>query len=369
MLTLTVNLAETNDLPGTIRWAIAQSYKNPVTIKFSPDIDSIDFSDIYVEDKDSLELRTLYITEKCKGLDIIGPITLKGVSLHLSGIKSSVNVENLRMRVGDRNYGESVNVDCLYAENCDDINFKKCSFAYSIDESVSIERCENVEFDRCIFGPPLHVPKTADGKFIHKEGEKGSHGYGIRSCSNLRITRSLLADFSKRNPQVNNGNAKDEIFDILVKNCVIYNYGEGFVFNYKDTGKTARINVDFQHNVFIPGARTSPDSLEFNIESGDVQFVLDRYKTNRIAHREQFRLLVENSEGKEIVKIDNGRGNTVDMIGMMKKEQVGCMPADNVDLQVLQRAVYAFYYPEKYDNLDPENFYKNWPESGWINNL
>lgn len=369
MRVVTVTSAENSYREGTIRWALQQSTKEPVIILFSHDL-TIDFSNIYYEsgDNSARRDRTLRLNEDCQGLEMIGPVTFIGITFDLERIDSPVRFENIRIRTVNRNYGKGVNIDCLYAEKCKELEFKKCSFSHSNDESVSLNKCEKVDFDRCVFGPPLHIPLTKSGEFVHKEGDKGSHGYLFRagSCKEISMTRCVLTDAKKRVPQINNeGIKEDQHCNFFMRNCVVYNYGAGFTYNGKpDEGEeNSTMTAMIQNNLFIPGPRTDRDSVrEIDLESsGETKFHLKDVETNKVLYK-NIRIRVDDN----IQEIESGAGPTFDITELLSG-RVGAMPNDLQDTNTCQQILQAINVEKPYDNLDSKNYYKNWNRSGWIN--
>jgi hypothetical protein len=360
-----------NSSHGTIRWALAQSEKEAVRITFNIPNNTIDFSDVYYEagDQDAKRVHHLEIEEESEGVEIIGPITFRSITFELTRVAEPVLFENVRIRVGTAGYGPNINTDCVFAEKCDELTFRKCSFSYSNDECLSFNKCGEIYFDRCIFGPPLHIPMI-NGEYMHKEGSKGSHGYLFRSsvCDNIEIRRCILTDASRRNPQINNeGIKKGKRYEMLVKNSLIFNYKEGFTYNSKpdQDEEDSRITVDLDYNYFIPGPRTAENSQEINLEeSKDTEFRVKNIETNKIAHRAKF--TVRNKD--DVYQVDSGEGPTNRYEYMLEKGFYGCQPNDDVDREVTRRIRETLNNAPVYDNLDEKNFHKRWPESDWINN-
>jgi hypothetical protein len=369
MLEVNVSSTAYDESDGSIRWAIKHSYKQPVKITFS--VEEIDFSDVFYEsgDQTAKNIRRIKIEEGCEGIEMIGPVTFKGVSFQFTRVDTPVVFQNIRIRVGSKGYGTGINTDCVYAEKCDDLTFNRCSFSYSNDEAISLDKCGDVDFNLCIFGPPLHVP-TVDGEFIHKEGFKGSHGYLFRcsACKDIEIRRCLFVDASRRNPQINNEGIKEgERYNMLIRNCLIYNYDEGFTYNGKPDQEEddSKITVNLENNLFIPGERTSLDSQEIDLEESKnkkSKFVLKGTETNRITHRDTFTVRDEDN----VYTVESGEGPVNRYRYLLEKGYYGCYPNDSIDSSVTKRLLHAIDYRPSYDNLSEKDFYKRWPESGWI---
>lgn len=342
--------------------------KEDVIVTFS--VPLIDFSD-------SDGGRHLKLTKGDHGIKLIGPVTLRGVQFWFERIEDPIVLENIRVRVGAKNLEKDNPMDALFAEKCDEIYLRHCTFSDSSDEIISLNYCDHVEITQCIIADPLHIP-TVDNKgeeFIHSEGKQGSHGYGLRSSAikNLVINETIFGNLKKRSPQCNNKNVReDTIYRFNGTNNVIYNYGDhGFVYNNKEKEEEegAKYIVDFHHNLFVPGPRTlktrgdSTKAKEFDCEQPDsgMKFQLKNIGTNQI---HGYLKLYCHYNGEDF-HVDSGSGPTLDRLSIL--DNAGCHPHDQQDQDLVASVKTALVVSHEYDNLEQETVHLAWPASGWKN--
>lgn len=319
--------------------------------------------------------KKLKLEKGAKGISLHGPVVLQGVQLWLERQSENIFVHNVAIHVGAEHLSEGDAMDALYLEKCDNAKFVNCTFSGSSDEVVSLNYNDNVIFERCFIGDPLHSPTVENnGKdFVHKEGEKGSHGYGVRSSANrnLLFTECVFANCIRRSPQCNNQRVRDNTTYLMrVTNCIIYNYGKhAFTYNNKekDEEKGAKMYVEFYNNLFIPGPRTrkSPNddaAIEFDCERPEkMKFRVFGIKTNAIRNYDKLCL----RWGDKYFWIDAGSGPTIHAQGII--QNVGCSKNLLQVINTLTSVLNALNGPHIYDNLDEDNFRKLWPASGWKN--
>lgn len=113
--------------------------------------------------KDVIELDSPLIIKNKTNIKVIGPGTIKGNVVYVENCKNVV-FHHVRFRLGN----EAGPVDCATMVNCIDSGFERCSFAYSVDELVSLINCKNCWISESILAFPLH-------NSVHP---KGSHGLG-----------------------------------------------------------------------------------------------------------------------------------------------------------------------------------------------
>lgn len=321
-----------------------------VVIEFAPYLNELVFNPVQV-----IEVK------KRKDITINGPITLRGVSLRILKC-SNIILENVRVRVGTAGVEKGSNLDGVYAKSCSGVVFNKCTISHSIDELMSFDDCDLVHIDRCIIGPPLHMPRDEDGNLIHKDKEP--HGYGIRSsaCTSLKITRSLFEGCSKRNPQCNNEGVKNgTTYSLLLKNCIIHNYGTGLVFNSKKNDDSYKYIITIDHNLFVPSYRTKPNTYEIEIE-GDEEYTSVRNEdTTKVMHAPLFGFKREDSIKHK--KCGSGLEFTPESLLPI----MGAQPHDMNDSIVVKQTLDSIRTFHKYDGYDNE--YEKWPLSGWPHSL
>lgn len=338
--------------------ALKASKKGSVVIRFAvPELDFHNEADLELDDK-------------CKGVMIVGPVTLRGTRFILDGVREVVSMVAVRCRGTIENLKAGDDEDMLYARKCSHIILEGCSFSGSIDEVLSFDYCDTVSIDRCIVGPPFHRPTVNnDGVTpIHPEGIDASHGYGIRSssCGLINITNTIFTDCSRRSPQCNSKYVKKgQMYSMTVNNCVIYNYGQhGFTYNNNGEAKGASVTCDISYNTYLPGPRTCKiqgskyEALELDCEDTDkMEFSVSGIKTNRVAWYDY--MLVR--YGGKTRYVGNGIGSTLSL------SSCGATPHDSIDTTVISTINNALQTPHVYDNLDPDNYRTGWANSGWQN--
>lgn len=348
------------DSPDELRQALEASVRHDnVVVRFT--VPEISFAN---ETNHRLNLPS-----NSQGITLEGPVTLRAVQLWFVGVQEPVVVRNVRVRVGAGHLGKGDAMDATYVEKCTDVTFEQCSFSHASDELVSINYCEHVRFERCLFSNPLHIPtvRNEGREFIHPEGAKGSHGYGLRSSAvqNLVLRQCIFANCHRRAPQCNNKNVREHTtYKMLVEDTIIYNYGQhGFTYNNKpdEEVETARYMVEFRNNWFIPGPRTHDSAIEIDCEEPEtMQFRVWGLSSCAIARKTQMELKFRNRR----FFIDSGAGLTLPYSAL--EQRVGCLPHDKNDDSVLAEISAAIVAPPPYDKLDATSYPQRWPESGWI---
>lgn len=312
----------------------------------------------------------LNIPRASQGLTVEGPVTLHAVQLWMNRVKVPVLFRNVRFRVGARHLGKGDAMDAAYLEKCSDVTFENCSFSHASDELVSINYCAHVRFIRCIFSNPLHIP-TVGGlgdEFIHPEGAKGSHGYGLRSSAvlDLSLEKCVFANCHRRSPQCNNKKVRaNTTYKMHVNDTIIYNYGQhGFTYNNKPDEEEvgARYMVHFHNNWFIPGPRTRDTAIEIDCEEpSQMQFRIYGLSSCAVSRKRKMDLKFKSQR----FQIDSGEGLSESYSHF--SQRAGALPHDDNDASVLQEIAESIHTPSQYDNLDEDSYHLRWPESGWVN--
>lgn len=333
--------------------ALENSYKEYTTIKIVNDIS-------FNEGKKTIEIK-----EECQGIYLFGPATIRGVKFSFDEVESGIIFENIRIRVGGQGLKEDEAQDAFYANKCDCIKLINCSFTDTSDEVLSFDKCRKVKIHQCIIGDPLHIPTVNNEgeEYIHKEGKKGSHGFGIRcgSIEKLTISECLFIHCNNRNPQINNENMEKKEYKAFIKDNIIYNYGNHcLAYNsqpkHEDKGK---FTVNYKHNTFVPGPRTEKKAHELHIQEPDkMKFKVKFIETNKRLYYKNFDVYYK---GKT-KKVDNGYGNRIPIQQFL--ENVGCSEFDRQDSKLKNDLVLALEKSEHvYDGYDDKP--ELWPVSGW----
>lgn len=210
------NLNDDNN-PGSLRWAVGQSYPRIIVFRISGTI--MLNSDLNINH---------------------GNLTIAGQTAPGAGIcianhtveckASNVIVRYLRFRLGDLTKEAN---DSFWGRNLNNIMLDHCSMSWAIDEDGSWYDNTNFTMQWCIYSESLY----------HSYHPKGDHGYGgIWGGMGATFHHNLLADNSSRNPRFCGARyhlttASTEIVDF--RNNVIFNWG----FNSAYGGESGNQNM------------------------------------------------------------------------------------------------------------------------------
>ncbi len=184
-------------------------------------------------------------------------VVIYGHSLNLRECKR-VTLKNLTIRVGSIGFERKDEAESLSLRDCEDVTVENCHLAWGTDETFSIIDCKDVSILRCIVSEALDKPKTAGGKWIHKDKER--HGYGllIRGSKNVTVEGCLMARCQKRSPSVSDKGKYAP--DVKVESCVSFDYAKhGAKYNQgSDSGHDDDQRYRLYYNHFIENDSSSP---------------------------------------------------------------------------------------------------------------
>ena len=195
--------ADDNLVEGTFRWAVKTGDDTPRTILFKV-------------------AGTIYLTSKLTGLKpnlTIAGQTAPGGGICLAGyqmkLPSNSIVRHIRFRAGDLPNSSMSQLD---VENVNNIILDHCTFAWSMEENLTMYDCDYTTVQWCMFTEPLYNSRNSKGARAYGAQWGGEHGT-MHHC--------LFAHCVSRSPRFNGvrDNTHDRHVDSEFINNVIFNWG------------------------------------------------------------------------------------------------------------------------------------------------
>ena len=194
---------------GTFRWAVTTGDDTPRTVLFKV------AGTIYLTSKLSAKANTTIVGQTAPG----GGICLAGYQMKLG---SNSIVRHIRFRAGDlpsnskANNGNSMSM--LDVENVTNIMMDHCTFAWSMEENLTMYDCDYTTVQWCIFSESLYNSGNLKGARAYGAQWGGEHGT-LHHC--------LFAHNVSRSPRFNGvrSSVNDRQVDSEFINNVIYNWG------------------------------------------------------------------------------------------------------------------------------------------------
>jgi hypothetical protein len=160
--------ADNNLVEGTFRWAVKSGDDTPRTILFKV-------------------AGTIYLTSKLSGLKpnlTIAGQTAPGGGICLAGyqmkLPSNSIVRHIRFRAGDlpsnSNADNGNSMSMLDVENVQNIILDHCTFAWSMEENLTMYDCNYTTVQWCIFSESLYNSGNLKGKRAYGAQWGGEHG-------------------------------------------------------------------------------------------------------------------------------------------------------------------------------------------------
>ena len=201
-------LDDTGD-EGTFRWAVTTGDDTPRTVLFKV------AGTIYLTSRLTAKANTTIAGQTAPG----GGICLAGYQMKLG---SNSIVRHIRFRAGDlpsnsnANNGNSMSM--LDVENVTNIMMDHCTFAWSMEENLTMYDCDYTTVQWCIFSEALYNSGNLKGARAYGAQWGGEHGT-LHHC--------LFAHNVSRSPRFNGvrSSVNDRQVDSEFINNVIYNWG------------------------------------------------------------------------------------------------------------------------------------------------
>ena len=188
---------------GTFRWAATTGDDTPRTILFKV------AGTIYITSRFSVKPNTTIAGQTAPG----GGICLAGYQLKL---QSNTIVRHIRFRAGDL---PNKSMSMLDVENVENIVLDHCTFAWSMEENLTMYDCDYTTVQWCIFSEGLYDSRNSKGARAYAAQWGGEHGT-MHHC--------LIANCNNRTPRFNGVRAStnDRHVDNEFVNNVIFNWGK-----------------------------------------------------------------------------------------------------------------------------------------------
>ncbi len=195
--------ADDNLVEGTFRWAVKSGDDTPRTVLFKVS-------------------GTIYLTSRLSGLKpnlTIAGQTAPGGGICIGGhqmkLPSNSIVRHIRFRAGDL---PNKSMSELDVENVNNVILDHCTFAWSMEENLTMYDCDYTTVQWCIFEEPLYNSRNSKGARAYGAQWGGEHGT-MHHC--------LFAHCVSRAPRFNGvrDNTHDRHVDAEFINNVIFNWG------------------------------------------------------------------------------------------------------------------------------------------------
>lgn len=195
--------ADDNLVEGTFRWAVKTGDDTPRTILFKV-------------------AGTIYLTSRLSGLKpnlTIAGQTAPGGGICIGGhqmkLPSNSIVRHIRFRAGDLPNNSMSELD---VENINNVILDHCTFAWSMEENLTMYDCDYTTVQWCLFEEPLYNSRNSKGARAYGAQWGGEHGT-MHHC--------LFAHCVSRAPRFNGvrDNTHDRHVDAEFINNVIFNWG------------------------------------------------------------------------------------------------------------------------------------------------
>ena len=195
--------ADDNLVEGTFRWAVKSGDDTPRTVLFKVS-------------------GTIYLTSRLSGLKpnlTIAGQTAPGGGICIAGhqmkLPSNSIVRHIRFRAGDL---PNKSMSELDVENVNNVILDHCTFAWSMEENLTMYDCDYTTVQWCIFEEPLYNSRNSKGARAYGAQWGGEHGT-MHHC--------LFAHCVSRSPRFNGvrSSVNDRHVDAEFINNVIFNWG------------------------------------------------------------------------------------------------------------------------------------------------
>jgi pectate lyase len=184
----------------------------------------------------------------------------KGITIrdHAMVIKNcrDVVVRYLRLRLGDKNKGDSAGEDVMTVDYCDHIILDHLSLSWGIDGNSDYRGNSNMTLQWLLYAEALH-------KSIHP---KGPHAMctSLRDChGNTTLHHNIYSTSRDRHPTIGGGSGRKGYAHVIVdyRNCVNY--------NWQGPTNFGGMKLNVVNNYYKPGPCSDPQDLPMQMKDGD----------------------------------------------------------------------------------------------------
>ena len=235
-----------DDGPGSLRYGI-DAADTPRTIVFDV--------------AGTIQLKTPIKMENKSHLTIAGQTAPgKGITIrdHAMVVTkcSDLVIRYLRLRLGDKNKGDSAGEDVMTVDYCDQLILDHLSLSWGIDGNSDYRGNSNMTLQWLLYAEALN-------NSIHP---KGSHAMctSLRDCQgNTTLHHNIYSTSRDRHPTIGGGTGSKGYAQVVVdyRNCVNYNWHGPTNFG------GMRLNV--VNNYYKPGPCSAPDAPPMQMKDGD----------------------------------------------------------------------------------------------------
>lgn len=235
-----------DDGPGSLRYGIEKA-KQPRTIVFDVAGTIQLGSPIRMENKSSMTIAGQ--TAPGKG------ITIRDHAIVIKNCRDIV-VRYLRVRLGDKNKGDSAGDDVMTVDYCDRIILDHLSLSWGIDGNSDYRGNSNMTLQWLLYAEALHDS-------IHP---KGSHAMctSLRDChGNTTFHHNIYSTSRHRHPTIGGGSGRKGFSHVVVdyRNCVNY--------NWQGPTNFGGMKINVVNNYYKPGPCSDPQDQPMQMKDGD----------------------------------------------------------------------------------------------------
>ena len=165
-------------------------------------------------------------------------------------------VRYLRLRLGDKNKGDSAGEDVMTVDYCDQIILDHLSLSWGIDGNSDYRGNSNMTLQWLLYAEALH-------KSIHP---KGSHAMctSLRDChGNTTLHHNIYSTSRDRHPTIGGGTGSQGYAHVVV------DYRNGINYNWQGPTNVGGMKLNVVNNDYKPGPCSDPQDLPMQMKDGD----------------------------------------------------------------------------------------------------
>jgi len=210
----------------------------------------------------TIQLKTpLEIKDKSR-LTIAGQtVPGKGITIrdHAMTIKNCADmvVRYLRLRLGDKNKGDSSGEDVMTVDYNDQLILDHLSLSWGIDGNSDYRGNKNMTLQWLLYAEALHDT-------IHYEGAPHAMCTSLRDChGNTTLHHNVYSTSRSRHATIGGGSGRKGFAHVLVdyRNCVDY--------NWQGTTNFGGMKINVVNNYYKPGPCSDPTRPPIQMKDGD----------------------------------------------------------------------------------------------------